>query len=1011
MAETVLSMARSLVGNAITKAGEAAAAEISLLIGVNKEIWFIKDELKTMQAFLMTAEEMEKKPRLLKAWVEQVRDLSFDIEDCLAEFMVHVGSKSLSQQLMKLKHRHRIAIQIRDLKSRVEEVSDRNSRYSLISPNTDEHDTLRDEFRYWSAKNIDEAELVGFDDAKESILNLIDVHANHGLAKVIFVVGMGGLGKTSLVKKVYHSINIVNNFSCRAWVTVSQSFVRTELLRGLIKQLLGGDSENEHFKGLQSMQRNEKVEDLVEDLKQGLKEKRYFVVLDDMWSIDALNWLNESVFPDSNNGGSRIIVTTRDASIIQNCAYPSYLYRLEPLKTDDAKQLLLRKSNKSYEDIKRGKAEKVFDRILERCGGLPLALVAIGAVLRTKCIEDWEKLSLQLSSGLKTKSSLEEMTRVITLSYTHLPSHLKPCFLYLSIFPEDFPIKRRCMVNRWIAEGFVDAKFGMAMEDVGNSYFDELINRSMIQPCRFYSHGVVQSCVLHDIMRDIAISISAEENFVFMTKGFVSGIPPENIRHLSIDGRQDSYLSFDLSHVRSLSFFYNPKEQLASLCSPQLRMLRVLDLEFSLCRVTQNDISNIGSFCHLRYLSVKKGSYIYHIPRSIRKLQGLQTLNLKRSLITKVTAEVTELRSLRSLRCSTLGVYSHFEFTTRDPKKSLVTTMKLPLILPHLISGDKSSEMVAEFRKGLSSCWTHSNGVSVPKGIGSLKELQILELVDIARSNKKAVHELGELTQLKKLGVAGVTERNVNYLCEALQKLSSLCSLRVEAKPFRGLHMLEQLASPPPFLHTLKLKGSLHEIPSWVGKLEKLVKVQLVFTKLKDTESIQVLGELPGLKCLRLILNAYIGKELVLCHGKFRGLKTLRLDSLEELRKVTFEERTSPKLETITIQDCSSELAVCGTANLQSLEKIKYFAKGKLVKEDMHGERPVVQAGQSQSAHHREDIKAAEIIEKSQTSSLEKGESSQSIPRPDVLRTLPPISATTKLKRSLSCPASTSIVM
>lgn len=223
--------------------------------------------------------------------------------------------------------------------------------------------------------------------------------------------------------------------------------------------------------------------------------------------------------------------------------------------------------------------------------------------------------------------------------------------------------------------------------------------------------------------------------------------------------------------------------------------------------------------------------------------------------------------------------------------------------------------------------------------------------------------------------------------------------------------MLEQLASPPPFLHTLKLKGSLHEIPSWVGKLEKLVKVQLVFTKLKDTESIQVLGELPGLKCLRLILNAYIGKELVLCHGKFRGLKTLRLDSLEELRKVTFEERTSPKLETITIQDCSSELAVCGTANLQSLEKIKYFAKGKLVKGDMHGERPVVQAGQSQSAHHREDIKAAEIIEKSQTSSLEKGESSQSIPRPDVLRTLPPISATTKLKRSLSCPASTSIVM
>lgn len=905
-----------------------------------------------MQAFLMTAEEMEKKPRLLKAWVEQVRDLSFDIEDCLAEFMVHVGSKSLSQQLMKLKHRHRIAIQIRDLKSRVEEVSDRNSRYSLISPNTDEHDTLRDEFRYWSAKNIDEAELVGFDDAKESILNLIDVHANHGLAKVIFVVGMGGLGKTSLVKKVYHSINIVNNFSCRAWVTVSQSFVRTELLRGLIKQLLGGDSENEHFKGLQSMQRNEKVEDLVEDLKQGLKEKRYFVVLDDMWSIDALNWLNESVFPDSNNGGSRIIVTTRDASIIQNCAYPCYLYRLEPLKTDDAKQLLLRKSNKSYEDIKGGKAEKVFDRILERCGGLPLALVAIGAVLRTKCIEDWEKLSLQLSSGLKTKSSLEEMTRVITLSYTHLPSHLKPCFLYLSVFPEDFSIKRRCVVNRWIAEGFVDAKYGMAMEDVGNSYFDELINRSMIQPCRFYSHGSVLSCVLHDIMRDIAISISAEENFVFVTKGFVSGTPPENIRHLSIDGRQESNLSFDLSHVRSLSVFYKPREQLASLCRPsQLRMIRVLDLEFSLRRVTQNDIRNIGLLRHLRYLSVRKCSYIYNLPTSIRKLQGLQTLDMRRSLITKLPAEVTKLQSLRSLQCSTVGAYRYSDFNIYRPKKSFLTIMRFPLLLPRFISRDRSSLVVAEFLKGSSSCWTRSSGVSVPKGIRSLKELQILGIVDISRSNKSVVHELGELTQLKKLSVAGLTGKNINPLFEALQNLSSLCSLSMEAKLLHSLRALEQVSSPTPFLHTLKLRGRLDKIPSWVGTLGRLVKIQLVLTGLKDAESISILGELRSLKCLRLFYNAYNGQELLFSPGKFPELTILILEDLK-VRKVTFEERTSPKLKKITIHDCSAELTICGTASLQSFEKIQYLEKWKLVKEETHRR---LQVGQSQSSHTVED--------------------------------------------------------
>ncbi|XP_022681755.1 putative disease resistance protein At1g50180 isoform X3 [Setaria italica] len=121
MAETVLNMARSMLGSAVSKAASIAADEMSLMLGVRKEIWFIKDELKTIQAFLMAAEMMEKKDLLLKEWVEQVRDLSYDIEDCLDEFMVHVGSQSLLQRLMKLKDRHRIADQIRSLKSRVEE--------------------------------------------------------------------------------------------------------------------------------------------------------------------------------------------------------------------------------------------------------------------------------------------------------------------------------------------------------------------------------------------------------------------------------------------------------------------------------------------------------------------------------------------------------------------------------------------------------------------------------------------------------------------------------------------------------------------------------------------------------------------------------------------------------------------------------------------------------------------------------------------------------------------------
>ncbi|KAI4974485.1 hypothetical protein ZWY2020_047765 [Hordeum vulgare] len=198
MVGTALSMARLMLGAAIRVAASAAASEMSLLMGVRRDIWFIKDELETMQAFLVVAEGIKEKDVLLKVWAKQVKDLSYNIEDCLNEFMVHVASQSLSQQLMKLKDRHRIAMQIRDLKSRVKDVSKRNARYNLIDKNqiggvTDERDFCMEDIRNQSASNIDEAQFVGFSKPKQELTNLIDVHAKYGHAQVVCIVGMGGL--------------------------------------------------------------------------------------------------------------------------------------------------------------------------------------------------------------------------------------------------------------------------------------------------------------------------------------------------------------------------------------------------------------------------------------------------------------------------------------------------------------------------------------------------------------------------------------------------------------------------------------------------------------------------------------------------------------------------------------------------------------------------------------------------------------------------------------------------
>jgi len=953
---------------------------------------FIKDELKTIQAFLMAAETVEKKNKLLKVWVEQIRDLSYDIEDCLDEFMVHVGRQNLSQQLLKLKHRHRIAVQIRDLKSRVEEVSNRNVRYKLIEPNSDKLDSyMEEDVRNLSAKNIDESELVGFDNPKEDLIKLINIHANHGIHQVISVVGMGGLGKTTLVRKVFHSIDIVENFSSRAWITVSQSFDKKELLKELIKQLFGDGSSKEHSRELENNKvsglQSKKVDGLMDVLMQGLEDKRYFVVLDDLWKIDDWNWIKTTAFPKSNKKGSRILVTTRDASLAKLCAsiagsFHSLVYCLEPLQDHHAKELLLKKTNRSHQALKIGEAEHIFDMILKKCAGLPLAIVTIGGVLGTTHLEEWAKLYQQLPSELESNLSLEAMKKVVTLSYTHLPSHLKPCFLYLSIFPEDFKIKRRCLVNRWIAEGFVVAKIGMTVEDVGNSYFDDLINRSMIQPYKFCKRGLVQTCLVHDIMRDITVSICLEENFVFFPMEYGTGIVPDSVRHLSIDGRQESELSFDLSRVRSLSVFYKPIEPLASLCSPQLRMLRVLDLEHCHHRITQQDIRNIGLFHHLKYISVRKGSYIYALPKSIGRLRGLQTLDIRGSHMTKLPVEVTKLQNLRILRCSSISVYKYYKPSIYLPKESLV---KLPLLLKNYGNRDKRAEVVADLYNGFSSCWSRSSGIRVPKGIGALKQLRVLESVDIGRSTNTAVQDLRELTRLRKLAVAGVSRRNVNKLSEALQNLPSLRSLRVDSKLDKPLPLDQlYLASSPPPLHCLKLTGQLEEIPNWIGKLVSLVKVQLILTKLKDVELLRMLGKLPNLVCLRLILDAYIVEELVLHTRTFPKLGILQLGHLNELRKVTFEEGTSPKLEKIIIEDCHSDLKICGISSLQSLEEILHFTRRKLVKVDRphqnvetHGSHPLLQAEQSQSCHDMRDA------ETSMRTKVETGESSQSISKPD----------------------------
>ncbi|XXG65495.1 hypothetical protein AAC387_Pa05g3179 [Persea americana] len=850
----------------------------------DQDVGDIRSELASMQYFLRQADESTKEP-----WLKDIREEAYDIEDVLDEFALrlqrHHGNR-VAEWVGNLKNRHNAATQIRDIKERLHRIWDRTNRYSgsCHHPKSEEMEDPRD-----SSLHIKRDEIVGIEDSIQELVGWWTDNRSLTL-QLTSVVGMSGSGKTVLVKQVYDNQRVKELFHCRAWIKVPRSCCATDDLLKLIVDEFYNET------GRQRVQAPERIEsmnrlrlgDALQDL---LNRKRYVLVLDGVWRVDALSEIKNAL--PCHGNGSRIIVTTTHMDTVE--AYDR-VFQVEPLRAPHNYQLFIKKAfpAANLEEVPPQLDDDLVWKIVDRCEELPLAIVTIGNLLRNKGadVREWEKVLTSSFGGSRAMSTL-------TFSYRSMPYHLKPFLMYLGVFPEGQLINRMRLIRLWIAEGFIEENEDGTMEEIADQYLNELIGHSMIQVAERSNYGRVKSCKVHPLMLSFIVSKAKEHNFyVFSTKRYGASSSSSNakIRRLSISGDDtNGSHDADLSHVRSFFAFGTSQRRMEQLCT-RFQFVRVLDLESA----PLTDLpESLAELIFLRYLSLAKTG-ITSLPKTIEKLEHIQVLNLKGTSIVELPDQILKLKKLR-----------------------------------HLLAYTYNYKDVPSFH-----C---IQAVRVPRGIGSLTALQKLSVIQ-ANEENGIISELGNLKQLRRLGIVGLRHVDGQSICSSIAQMTNLNSFSARsanASELLNLHC--QYFSPPRNLQRVYLRGPLGKLPSWICTLQQLTRLTLGWSYLEKDPFLElhVLGSLKELT----LLEAYVGNSLY-CgpSGKgregFPNLKSLSLDGLLGLEIIQLENGAMPKLEKMIIGRCEKLLtAPLGIEYLTMLKRVELFAMSEDFMSRMRTER------------------------------------------------------------------------
>ncbi|XP_010911917.1 putative disease resistance protein RGA4 [Elaeis guineensis] len=924
----------------MTQLADFVEGEVSIMLKVKDDLQKLQRRLERIRGFLENAERKRHEDSNISNWVRELKDIMYDADDIIDLCIIEGSKLPESHQSVSvvchpfplfscfscIKFRHEIGNRIRDLNNRLKEIVEDRSALPKLEYTSHDVQVSRVNPRQTFPIEVN-SDIVGtqIEDATQGLVDSL-VKEDKQKCWILGIVGMGGIGKTTLASKIYNDERIKENFPVRVWVCVSKDFSETELLQEIIRSA-GGNY----------MQAKTKAE-LIPHLSSVLS-KRFIIVLDDIW--EAKVWEDLLRYPlESAMTSGRIVITTRDINVAANMR--ALVYNVDKMDSDDGWALLCKKVFGDDEKEEMFNLKEIGVKIVEKCDGLPLAIKTIAGVLRLKKRSSIEWNKVLISDAWSMSQLQTELPGALFLSYEDLSSDLKQCFLYCSLYPENSSMHRDDLVRYWLAEGFVKSLGDVLLEDLAEDYFKELICRNLLRPDSDY---VDESwCRMHQLLRSLALFLIGDESAFVGHEKICNTNPLIKLRRLSISSVGEKLEIPDAVKkqrcLRTLIVWNSPKTKIVEHELERLGQLRVLDLQDT---ELESLPDSMGNLLHLRFLDLDRTN-VKNLPESIGRLQNLQTLNLSgcKSLHTLPKA-ITSLCNLRCL-CLEQTPLSHL------PKG--VGKLRNLVYLEGFVVGDDGGE--------------EDQGCDLEE-LQSLSQLRVLQIERLERSREGA-SALANSCFLKRLFLCWLppeAENNqprcgedaiqkVNKICNDLSPPSNLEDLGFSnffGSGFPGWLMSSSLGASFPHLAFLKLENcrSCPQLPP-LGLLP-----QLKYLRIAGADAISRIGpELLGRRA-SVVRTAFPRLEYLLLQH-MRNWKEWSLGMGEEVGddEIRGASKLLPRLKHLVLENCPElialpeglghatnlqELYIVGAHNLREIKNLPSLTDTLYIKENPRLER------------------------------------------------------------------------